>query len=345
LDVFLVSLSILSTWVLRPLQIDVELIRKLTVLRTLRLVRLAAAVRLRPEFKDMWALLKGLYESVETLFWTYIMIGCVLYFFAIMATSLIGKQDAFKDHAIAQEYFGDVLRSMLTLFQVMTLDSWAAIVRELMAVQVWVVFFFIIFISIAVFVLMNLVTAIIVEHAFSNSKADEEDRAVRMEREKGKELEELRSFFELMDQDKSGTITRAELFAAAEQRKVRQKLRALNIMPRDMEELWEILDDGDGELDVEEFVNGIGRLRGEARARDILGIQKELVVLERSVESLEDSMEASQERMTRIETQLLRSKSDIAALQRTISRTKEAVKVAAKTQGFHEESKSPGGFF
>ena len=36
-------------------------------------------------------------------FWTYVMIACVLYFFAIIATSLIGKADAFKDDADAQE--------------------------------------------------------------------------------------------------------------------------------------------------------------------------------------------------------------------------------------------------
>ena len=38
-------------------------------------------------------------------FWTYVMIACVLYFFAIIATSLIGKADAFKDDADAQECF------------------------------------------------------------------------------------------------------------------------------------------------------------------------------------------------------------------------------------------------
>lgn len=338
LDIFLVSLSVLATWILGPLQVDVTLLRKLTVLRTLRLVHLAAAVRFRPEFKDMWALLKGLYESVETLFWTYVMIGCVLYFFAIVATSLIGKQDAFRDNAIAQEYFGDVLLSMLTLFQVMTLDSWSAIVRDLMKVQSWVVIFFIVFISIAVFVLMNLVTAIIVEHAFSNGKADEQDRAIRLEREKEQELEELQEFFALMDEDKSGKITQEELFNAARQRKVRQKLRALDIMPKDMDDLWDILDDGDGELDVDEFVNGIRRLRGEARAKDILRIQKELRMLESSVDSIEESMDVSNERMRHIESHLQRARSDIAAIQRTVGRAKEAVKIAAKTQRVKEDT-------
>ena len=36
-------------------------------------------------------------------FWTYVMIGCVLYVFAIIGTSLIGKAEAFQDSALAQE--------------------------------------------------------------------------------------------------------------------------------------------------------------------------------------------------------------------------------------------------
>mmetsp|Transcript_43524 Transcript_43524/g.135414 ORF Transcript_43524/g.135414 Transcript_43524/m.135414 type:complete len:106 (+) Transcript_43524:1207-1524(+) len=105
-----------------------------------------------------------------------------------------------------------------------------------------------------------------------------------------------------------------------------------------MDELWEILDDGDGELDVDEFVNGIRRLRGEARAKDILHIQKELHTLERSVDSIEESMDISTDRMRTIEGYLQRARTDIAAIQRTVSRAKEAVKVAAKTQGFQPEA-------
>ena len=67
LDVFLVFLGVLTTWILGPFGIRVEALRKLTALRTLRLIRVARAVRLRPEFKEMWALMKGLTESVETL--------------------------------------------------------------------------------------------------------------------------------------------------------------------------------------------------------------------------------------------------------------------------------------
>jgi len=68
-DTFLVVLSVGVTWMMSPMGFDVEDLRKLTVLRTLRLVRLARAMKMRPEFKEMWALLKGLVDSTETLAW------------------------------------------------------------------------------------------------------------------------------------------------------------------------------------------------------------------------------------------------------------------------------------
>mmetsp|Transcript_66845 Transcript_66845/g.156659 ORF Transcript_66845/g.156659 Transcript_66845/m.156659 type:complete len:524 (-) Transcript_66845:51-1622(-) len=338
LDVFLVFIAVLTTWIFGPLQIEVDLLRKFTALRTVRLVRLARSVRLRPEFKEMWMLIKGLTESGETLVWTYVMMGCVLYFFAIIATALIGKRQPFMEHIYepgqltAEELFGDVVKSMFTLFQLMTLDSWTGFARPLIAIESWTAFFFIFFISVAVFVMMNLVTAVIVENAFAENKSEEKELAVRLEREKEEELEDLKNFFLQVDIDGSGSLTKQEFFKATKQRKVRQKLRALDIMPKDIDELWDILDSGMGELKAEEFVHGIRRLRGEARAKDILRLYKEVRQFENAVEQVEGHIKTSKNRLENVKLQLTRCRTDIAAFTRTIVRAKEAVKMAAQTQ-------------
>jgi voltage-gated sodium channel len=149
LDIFLVTLSVLNSWILGPAGVEADFLRKATVLRILRLVRIAR--NFKRQFKEMWQLLRGLSDSFETLVWTYVMMLCVLYFFAISATTIFSKMGAFdgdeEAKQIVKDNFDDVLLSMLTLFQIMTLDSWAAIVRPLMAVQVWAPFFFIIFIT------------------------------------------------------------------------------------------------------------------------------------------------------------------------------------------------------
>jgi len=60
------------------------------------------------------------------------MILSVLWTFAIFAVYWIGRADEFEDDAEAQMYFGDVWKTLLTLFQVVTLDSWTAVARPLM---------------------------------------------------------------------------------------------------------------------------------------------------------------------------------------------------------------------
>lgn len=215
--------GVFVNWILLPARLDVDALRQFQVLRTLRLVRLARAVRLMPQFKEMWMLVRGLMDSLNVLLWTYIMIFFILYIFALAATSLIGK--ATNDEFV-QEMFGTVPLSMFSLFQIMTLDSWTAIVRPIgkPESQRWTIFFFLGFISIAVFVLVNLITAVIVENAFSSSKADEADMAVVMLREKEREVEELKDLFLDCDKDGSGELTKTEFFEAVARPKIRQKL-------------------------------------------------------------------------------------------------------------------------
>jgi voltage-gated sodium channel len=78
------------------------------------------------------------------------------YIFAIMATQLFGEQFS--------EWFGTLGESFYTLFQIMTLESWSmGIVRPVMEIYPYDWIFFVPFIFIVTFVMINLVVAIIVD--------------------------------------------------------------------------------------------------------------------------------------------------------------------------------------
>mmetsp|Transcript_56519 Transcript_56519/g.103776 ORF Transcript_56519/g.103776 Transcript_56519/m.103776 type:complete len:539 (-) Transcript_56519:31-1647(-) len=339
LDIFLVLTSVLTTWILGPAQVKADFMRKLTLLRVLRLTRLARQVKHRSEFKEMWMLIRGLGDSMETLFWTYVMIGCVLYFFAIMATSLMTRLSAFEEpqsaKELTEENFGTVPESMFTLFQVMTLDSWTGLMRPLMDVHGWVVVFFVVFISVAEFMLMNLVTAVIVKNAFERSKEDKADLAAELEAQKEKDLQDLQIFFDDLDADKSGSLTRSELVEAYKLRKIRNKFQTLDIGRKDLDTLWEALDDGDGELTIEEFVSGMRKLKGEARAKDMLRLYKEVRFLESSIREIYELSELGMSKMTNIKMKLGATFRELDATRRTLRRMKEAAKLAVKAQPFH----------
>jgi voltage-gated sodium channel len=83
------------------------------------------------------------------------LLGILFYVFAVMATSLFG--------ADFPSWFGSIGKSLYTLFQVMTLESWSmGIVRPVMEQfpQAWL--FFVPFILLATFTMLNLFIAIIV---------------------------------------------------------------------------------------------------------------------------------------------------------------------------------------
>jgi len=334
LDIFLVILSVLNTWILGPAGIEADFLRKASVLRILRLVRIAKSFR--RQFKEMWQLLQGIVDSFETLVWTYVMMNIVLYFFAVLATVLFGKMELFdKDEdakQIIDEKFENVLKSMLTLFQIMTLDSWSDIMRPLMAVHAWCVIFFIVFITVSVFLLMNLITSVIVTQAFENGKADEAEKAADLEAEKERTVKELKDMFTDMDMDGGGTLSRDEIARAWQNRKVRKKFRTMDIGKKDLNILWEALDDGDGELTIEEFTGGMRKLKGEAKAKDILKLFKQVRILESSIREITILSDYSKDRMNNIKMKLRTTFRELDATRRTLSRIKETAKLASRSQ-------------
>merc|ERR1719350_734980 len=114
------------------------------------------------------------------------------------------------------------------MFQLMTMDVYCdTIVRPIMKKQGWLCLFFIFYIMVAVFVFWNLITAVIVENAFSMAKEDAAHRAKEAELVKKRELKELADLFLEIDKDGSGELTDTEFFSALRNKKVRQMMDLL----------------------------------------------------------------------------------------------------------------------
>lgn len=132
-------------WV--PAAESLSVLRALRVLRVLRLISVLPSLRIVVE--AMLRALPGMGSIV-------LLMGLIFYVFAVMATKLYGD--------LAPERFGTLGASLFTLFQMMTLESWAeANVRPILAVQPMAWLFFVPFILIATFVVLNLFIGVIVD--------------------------------------------------------------------------------------------------------------------------------------------------------------------------------------
>jgi voltage-gated sodium channel len=130
-----------------PASGPLAVLRALRVLRVLRLV--STVPRLRFVVEALLAAVPGITSIAGLML-------LLFYVFAVMSTSLFGP--AFP------EWFGSIGASMYTLFQVMTLESWSmGIVRPVMAEYPAAWAFFVPFILIATFTMLNLFIGIIVD--------------------------------------------------------------------------------------------------------------------------------------------------------------------------------------
>lgn len=124
----------------------------LAVLRALRVLRVLRLISMMPRLR---LVVEALLLAVPGILSIAGLMLLLFYVAAVMATGLFGAQ--------FPEWFGNIGASMYTLFQVMTLESWSmGIVRPVMEAYPYAWIFFIPFILIATFTMLNLFIAIIV---------------------------------------------------------------------------------------------------------------------------------------------------------------------------------------
>ncbi|HUX29890.1 MAG TPA: ion transporter [Thiobacillus sp.] len=148
---------------------------QLAVLRALRVLRVLRLLTMVPSMRRVVGALLG---AVPGLLSIGLMLLVVYYVFAVIATNLFA--------ADYPEWFGHLGRSFYTLFQIMTLESWSmGIARPVMENFPYAWAFFVPFILVATFTMLNLFIAIIVNamQTFSEKEQQETVAAVEQARE------------------------------------------------------------------------------------------------------------------------------------------------------------------
>ncbi len=139
----------------------------LSILRALRIIR---ALRLVSAIPSMRRVVAGLLAAMPGMGSVLLLLLLLFYVASVMATKLYG--------VAWPERFGTIGESAYTLFQVMTMEGWSdGIVRPLMEKEPWAWLFFIPFIVIAAFIVLNLFLGIVVD-AISHQHDEDKDEVV-----------------------------------------------------------------------------------------------------------------------------------------------------------------------
>lgn len=137
-----------------------------SVLRALRIIR---AFRLFSVMPDLRKVVEALLRAIPGMGAVIAVLGLMFYVSAVMGTKLFGVDEP--------ERFGTLGDSAFALFQVMTLEGWATeVAMPVMDHQPWAWIFFVVFIVLTSFAVLNLFIAIIVDSLQAKHFDDEEAR-------------------------------------------------------------------------------------------------------------------------------------------------------------------------
>ena len=124
----------------------------LSVLRALRILRVLRVISVAPRLRRV---VEGFVTALPGMGSVFLLMAIIFYIGAVMATKLFA--------ASFPDWFGTLGRSAYTLFQIMTLESWSmGIVRPVMDQYPYAWAFFVPFIMVTTFAVVNLLVGLIV---------------------------------------------------------------------------------------------------------------------------------------------------------------------------------------
>lgn len=134
-----------------------------SVLRALRIFRVMRVISAAPRLRRV---VEGFVTALPGMGSVFLLMAIIFYIGAVIATRLFG--DAFPD------WFGTLGLSAYSLFQIMTLESWSmGIVRPVMEVFPYAWVFFVPFIMVTTFAVVNLLVGLIV-NSMQDAHAEED---------------------------------------------------------------------------------------------------------------------------------------------------------------------------
>lgn len=262
LDFIICCSSMLDSWVI-PLVTGDAGGALWQMLQLLRLLRMVKVLRMR---RDLVLLVEGLLASMKSMFWVSLLLLLAIYTSAILCVEIIGNDrdvDIYRNEGYDNlRYFGTLPRSMLTLVSISIVDTWATHVVPISRVQPFMIAFFIFFLIMTSFALMNSIIGIIVEQtsAATAKMTEMDERNKRLF--KRDRVEELIGILKQVDASSDGFITSDEMMSAKDNKDLARILDSIDLPPGfSLIDLHTMLDArGDGLVSTEAFLSGMFQL-------------------------------------------------------------------------------------
>lgn len=159
LDFFIVFLSFIDYITLAlssSIQFNPSVIRAFRIFRTLRALKAVKMLK-NNHFRSLLALIDSVASSFSDCIWSLLLLLIIMYFYAFIGLILYRE--------VSPHQFGDFSRAFFSMFQLCTLDDWFNVYDSVKSIPEGSIFFFISFIIICSFIIMNYITAVLTDKA------------------------------------------------------------------------------------------------------------------------------------------------------------------------------------
>jgi len=238
-----------------------------------RLTRLLRLLRVFKLFPRLMAFMTALRGMLMTSMWLIVLVVMLMLTLGITLTRLFGRGVDEGDERFpggepaspsARDLFRDVPTSVFTLFQLMTIDNWEDIARPLVEINPWWRLFFVLFIGLAAWTVLSVLTAVASNNMILATVDRKESEAKEQERKYEAFVEFLKECFKDADIDGNNSLDRNEFDSMIKEDFVHSRMKELGVhlSHQELSNIWDMLDiDESGELTIDEFVTGLSTLQ------------------------------------------------------------------------------------
>jgi hypothetical protein len=146
-------------------------------MQVIRAFRVFRAVRLVTRLKALKNLLIALFAVAPSMAGIVALLLLIMYIYAVMCTVLF--KPLYSEGVTDEDYFGSLFASLFTLFQMMTLENWAAVVRQVQVSYSWAWAVFSSYLLMTSFILYSLIIAVVCDAVKVTEHQDEKEEQLR----------------------------------------------------------------------------------------------------------------------------------------------------------------------
>jgi hypothetical protein len=245
------------------------------LLRVIRLVRM---------FRELRLMMSSIFGSLKSLFWAIIVIIAISFvlgvFFLQMLTQYVesekdkGESWDAKRFADIEKHWGSLEKSIVTLYASCTGGvSWIELVEELGSTERLLYWLFLLYVAFFMFVIANTLTSLLLESTIQNATRDQQSVMQDAIAKKEQYIRQIEGIFKHLDSDKSSEVSIEEVRQHLTDPQMIAFMSNLEIDYSDVEDFFAILTSGGGSgVDIDTFVSGCMKLRGQARSVDLVSL-------------------------------------------------------------------------